>query len=357
LNKKIQEKNYFPFLDLLRYFCAVSVLIWHYQHFFLLSPDNVIPNFNIEDQPFWSLLSIPYKTGFNAVPLFWVLSGVVLSKSYLSADIKSIEFFVNRFARLYPLHFATLILITIIQFFSTHLVGHSQIYKDNSLAKFFGNLILMNDGSSFNAPVWSVSVEILSYIVFALLVLRQKLRVLFCFCIILLSCALSQTQFPQSSFLQLNQISKCALYFFCGVCLFFLIEKIPAYLLSALAISFFLFGLYYRNNSYFILTLGLVLSFLVLENFIHLGYRLQRVFKTLGNLTYATYLIHIPSQIVLLVCIQKLGMDQLALATNEYFFVLWFFMLHIVSFLIYISFEIPLKKWIISRVHPQNKPE
>ena len=346
LNKILQGKSHFPSLDLLRYLCAVTILIWHYQHFFLLNPDNKVPNFKEEHQPFWDLLSVPYKTGFNAVPLFWVLSGVVLSKSYLRINTKLRKFFINRFARLYPLHLATLVAIFIIQFISTLLVGHPQIYKDNSLGKFLGNLFLMNDGSSFNAPIWSVSVEIFSYIVFSVLIFRRTYRLVFCLCLILLFFALSQTQLPQLSYLQLNQIGKCGVYFFCGAFLFFIAERLPISILTILAISFSLFGLYNRSGSYFILVMGVTLSCLVLESFMNFGQRIQIIFQTLGDLTYATYLVHIPIQIVLLVFIQKVGIDQLTLVTNEYFFIFWFFIVHLISLAVYRRFELPSGIWI-----------
>jgi peptidoglycan/LPS O-acetylase OafA/YrhL len=345
----LRGKNHLPSLDLLRYLCAVAVLIWHYQHFFLLSPDNKIPNFKDELQPFWNLLSVPYKTGFNAVPLFWLLSGIVLSKSYLSVNVKLKKFFINRIARLYPLHLATLVFILIIQLFSTLLVGHPQIYKDNSFEKFLGNLLLMNDGSSFNAPVWSVSVEIFIYIVFAVLIFRQTNRQIFCFSLILVFFLLSQTQLPKLSFLQLNEVGKCGIYFFCGVFIIFVAERLPVLILIILAISFILFGLYNRDNSYFVLIMGVSLSCLALESFIHFEQRIQRIFQTLGNLTYATYLIHIPTQIVLLICIQKVGIDQLTLVTNEYFFMFWFLMVNLISFFIYRSFEIPSRIWVRSK--------
>ena len=349
MNKKLQEKNHLPSLDLLRYLCAVAILIWHYQHFFLLSPDNRIPNFKIQDQPFWNLLNIPYKTGFNTVPLFWILSGIVLSKSYLRVNTKLKKFFIHRLARLYPLHLATLFFVLAIQYFSILSVGHPQIYRNNSLKNFLENLFFINDGSSFNAPIWSVSVEIFSYIVFSLLIFRQAYRKVFCFFLILSFFALSQTQLSQLSFLQLNLVGKCGMYFFCGVFMILLSESLPIPILTLLAISSTFFGIYFRSNSYLVLFIGMSLSCLVLESCINFRPRLQNIFRTLGNLTYATYLIHIPLQIFLLICIQKAGLDQLALVTNEYFFMLWFLILHIVSFVIYRKFEIPSRIWVRGR--------
>jgi peptidoglycan/LPS O-acetylase OafA/YrhL len=349
LTKKLHEKNHLPLLDLLRYLCAVAILIWHYQHFFLLDPGNTIANFKLQDQPFWNLLNIPYKTGFNAVPLFWILSGIVLSKSYLDVNTDLKRFFINRLARLYPLHIVTLVFVLAIQYFSILSVGYPQIYENNSLGNFLKNLVFINDGSNFNAPIWSVSVEIFSYIVFSLLIFRQAFRKTSCLFLILSFFAVSQIQISQLSFLQLELIGKCGMYFFCGVFMYLLTKTLPISILALLAISSFVIGINLRSNSYFVLMIGIALSCLVLENFLNFGPRLRDIFQTLGNLTYATYLIHIPLQIVVLIYIQKAGLDQLTLVTNEYFFVLWFLILHIASYVTYRKFEIPSRMWIKRR--------
>lgn len=346
MNIKLQQKNHLPTFDLLRYLCAVLILIWHYQHFFLLNPNKKTLNFKVEDQPFWNLLNTPYKAGFTAVNIFWILSGVVLSKSYFSIDPKLKNFFVNRFARLYPLHIATLVLVLIIQFFSNLLVGHPQIYEKNSLSQFFGNLFLMNNGMSFNAVIWSVSVEIFSYIVFSALIILKTFRYVFCFGILVMFFVLSQTQLPHLSFLQTNQISQCGIYFFCGVFSIFLAEKIPVPILTILAISFTLYGLQVRSSTHLILIIGIILSCLMLESFVCYGKRLQRIFQTLGNLSYTTYLIHVPSQMILLIYFQKVEIDQSILAANGIFFIFWFLTIHVASFVIYKYFEIPSKIWI-----------
>src|SRR5690606_2751289 len=77
-------------------------------------------------------------------------------------------------ARLYPLHFATLLLVAGLQALSFHLQLEFQIYPYNDLYHFVLNLFFVSHwgleaGDSFHAPIWSVSVEVFIYILFWLL--------------------------------------------------------------------------------------------------------------------------------------------------------------------------------------------
>jgi len=75
------------------------------------------------------------------------------------------QFFVLRFSRLYPLHFATLIFVATLQLGSLSLDGYSIVYPCNDVYHFVLNLFFASvwgfeQCASFNAPVWSVSVEV-----------------------------------------------------------------------------------------------------------------------------------------------------------------------------------------------------
>ena len=60
--------------------------------------------------------------------------------------VSSKEFFINRFARLYLLHFATLILITILQFLSYYKYNSFQIIQLNDLYHFILNILFVYPG-------------------------------------------------------------------------------------------------------------------------------------------------------------------------------------------------------------------
>ena len=101
------------YLDSLRGVAALVVAgFWHYQHFALGYqpsgyPFEAAPGYNL--QP----LSLFYHYGFLGVDFFFILSGIVFSYVYLNRiskrEIGPKEFWRRRFARLYPLHLATLL--------------------------------------------------------------------------------------------------------------------------------------------------------------------------------------------------------------------------------------------------------
>lgn len=62
-------------LDLLRFLLSISVILFHYQHFY--APFNVAPKTFTSDQPFYSILFPLYIQGGLAVPIFWVISGFI----------------------------------------------------------------------------------------------------------------------------------------------------------------------------------------------------------------------------------------------------------------------------------------
>ena len=57
-------------LEIMRFFSALSILIWHYQHF---APNNFIK----EQQPLYPYLSIFYEHGSFGVYVFYCVSGFI----------------------------------------------------------------------------------------------------------------------------------------------------------------------------------------------------------------------------------------------------------------------------------------
>jgi peptidoglycan/LPS O-acetylase OafA/YrhL len=122
--------------------------------------------------PLGSIFAPLYLHGYLAVPFFWALSGFIFFHVYgKRRDVGGWEFFVNRFTRLYPLHLVTLLVVAALQCASWYYFGKFQIYPNNDLKHFLLNLVFavrwgLEDAIAFNAPVWSVSVEILAYVSF-----------------------------------------------------------------------------------------------------------------------------------------------------------------------------------------------
>ncbi len=156
-------------LDSIRGLAAIGVAIMHYGAVF-------------NTPVAWSFLAPIYGRGWLFVDLFFSLSGYVLCHTYLSAlsDRSHLrDFMVRRLARLYPLHFATLMLCVALQFILADQGGYRSQNAD--AYHFVLNLLLLQNsglqaGGSFNGISWSISCEFLINIVFALWCIASRRR-------------------------------------------------------------------------------------------------------------------------------------------------------------------------------------
>ncbi len=173
--------RHFALIDALRGVAAICVAIYHTPLLFLSSANEPSISVVTADLPYAGVLTPVYLYGEEAVRLFWVISGFVFAHVYWGRDTSLRAFAVARFARLYPLHLATLLIVAALQIASMQAVGHWQIFGNNDLKHFGLQLIMMDhglslsEGLSFNAPIWSVSAEILVYgLFFASLALTRR---------------------------------------------------------------------------------------------------------------------------------------------------------------------------------------
>jgi peptidoglycan/LPS O-acetylase OafA/YrhL len=162
-------------LDTLRGFAALSVVLWHWQHFFAVS-GTWQEGWQKSSEPFYVFLKPFYEEGWAAVDLFFALSGFIFFWLYAEAirekRISAFRFAWLRFSRLYPLHLVTLLSVATMQYFFHQATGNYFIYETNSLARFAVSLVFAQQWlpptlrQSFNGPSWSVSIEVLLYCVF-----------------------------------------------------------------------------------------------------------------------------------------------------------------------------------------------
>jgi peptidoglycan/LPS O-acetylase OafA/YrhL len=116
--------------------------------------------------------------GYLAVDFFLVLSGFILSHSYLYRNnaISTTEFISHRMARLYPLHIFTLIIFI---FVSIIIHKHFPYYSDGTIFTLIQNITLtQNIGLNpteitWNHPSWSISVEFWVNIIFILFITKN----------------------------------------------------------------------------------------------------------------------------------------------------------------------------------------
>ncbi len=126
--------------------------------------------------PNWHWTDPLYGCFHLAVPLFFVLSGYVLSLRYLETlrDLpgkKLLRFWWLRLGRVYPLHFVTLLILLVM------VAGRSLKFPTDpghSPGKFVANLFLVqawtrDAATNWNYPSWSLSSEWFAYLWFPLL--------------------------------------------------------------------------------------------------------------------------------------------------------------------------------------------
>ena len=164
-------------LDALRGIAALSVVIWHWQHFFAIS-GTWQAGWRRESQPLFWLLKPLYEQGWIAVDLFFALSGFVFFWLYGEAirehRMAPARFALLRFSRLYPLHFTTLVIVAVLQTFFFRATGKFFIFDANDWQHFIPSLFLTQQwlpptiDQSFDGPAWSVSIETMLYGVFFL---------------------------------------------------------------------------------------------------------------------------------------------------------------------------------------------
>jgi len=345
----------FYYLELLRFFSALSVLLYHYQHFF--KPHSTFSNINISEgkfiQPFYSILNILYNHGNLGVPMFWAISGFVFAFVYLGEErkIKGKQFFINRFARLYPLHFATLIIVAIVQLINFKFFENFQIYQFNDFYHFLLQFFFISGwgfekGYSFNAPIWSVSIELVIYLVFFFSIFylnKYKFKFVITFYLLLL--AIDKLNIADNFTFAGSLFLDCGKLFYSGVLIFY-IQKIFNNKIVLLFISLFLIAISFLGNfKLFLFFPSLLLFFISIEIFIHES--LKNIFLTLGNLTYAIYLLHIPVQISLILVFGYFNINNEIFISN-YFFITYIFFMSFLSHFCFNLYEKPINKKIRS---------
>lgn len=161
----------FKVLDGWRGICAILVALYHFPalgHHYLTSF---------------------VQSSYLFVDFFFVLSGFVITYAYADAlrDVSSTKTFVlRRFARLWPLHAATLLVFIIMELGKALAVYRFHVPPDtlpffgqNSSHAIITNIFLIqalgvHDTLTWNTPSWSISTEFYVYLVFAAVCLWSR---------------------------------------------------------------------------------------------------------------------------------------------------------------------------------------
>ena len=353
-------------LEILRFVSCIGVILYHYQHFITYRGDT----YDSKALPMQTFFSWFYQNGDSGVRVFWCLSGIVFAHVYQTAllerTISASEFVWRRFARLYPLHLLTLVVVAILQwlFAATSNMPYF-IYQFNNIKHFALNMMFANywgfqDGTSFNGPVWSVSIELIAYSIFLILaIFVRKLPHIFHSAPLLIVLWTGVLWYCLSRSLTSSDfILDCISLFMIGMILYTAWMILPNFVVLTTIV--YLIISYHKND--FVsrnlevleipFTSLMIAVFIALLHFSPLFSRLKtgRLLSTsLGKITYGMYMIHFPIQLLMVLFSENLvGLDFVSLPV-----LLSFLGLTIgLSYVCYSFFEFPiqraLRKWFIN---------
>jgi len=351
-----EDRHYFS-IDLLRGFAAIAVVFCHYQYFYSKGAETASELGNASRQPLYAVFWPLYAHGQYAVMLFWVISGFVFSVVYVGKRPGARSFFVHRFSRLYPLHFATLIAIALVQGCSFRALGHFQIYAYNDLRHFILNLLFISGwgfqrGVAFNFPIWSVSAEIVIYWVFFLslpVLFRNGLMGPLVFAVSFFAINAAHPPTP---------VPRCGLYFFLGCCVFVILKSwraaAPALCTASIGLTGILFALdrkFFLGEHYLLLFPAVVLILGYIDETFNLGAVKSRL-AWIGESTYSIYLLGLPLQATLMLILETAGIDRPRLADHVWFLVAYVALLLVLARLSYLHLELPLRTLLRKRMLP-----
>lgn len=393
-------------LDILRGLASYLVVIFHYKHF-LYSDAN---GFDYAHLPFLSVLEPVYVYGQFFVELFFSISGYVFFWLYAKAlaerklGVKS--FFIARFSRLYPLFFATFIVVAIIQWAFHALYGYDYIYQHNTAGNFALNLFMVHQWiphaeMSFNGPSWSISVEIFLYTIFFIFSYVRLNKPVMVAGMVVLALIFRDLEADQA----INFV-RGAPSFFLGGLAYYIVQDLRdlkdkkwlTFIDTVLKwmLPFLWLLTYLRTQPQIWMALtgtgqpGETLPYVQISHvwdtaegftfglipltLLALGLRQDRwrmpllsrerlhAISWIGDISYSLYLLHFPLQIAVMICVAGWPAEQrIALFGSPLFFLGFMTVATLLARASYTYFEMParktLKGWLTRRLDPRRAPK
>jgi peptidoglycan/LPS O-acetylase OafA/YrhL len=346
-------------LELIRFICAFAVLLWHYRHFYGVSGS---PAFDQAAQPLHGLFAPFFDYGLFGVQLFWGISGFIFFWKYGTAiaerAVSGAKFFWLRFSRLYPLHLATLLLVAMLQPVHIALTGQSFIYQGNDATNFVAQLLMATHWGgpapyTFNGPFWSVSAEVFVYALFFMVVRHFGAGWRTIAVAITVSLAGLSMGFA-------SPVLFCACYFFAGgaAARLFLAAgasgRSSSLARASLLTVLVLCGCVWltdmplnEQNLTLLLLVGTPPLLIVGAQDWKMLDRWPDAIQAAGNLTYSTYLIHFPLQLVTAIGCAAAGV---ALPVQSPLFLIAYLAATMIAGRwLFLRFERPAQSWIRRR--------
>ncbi len=347
-------------LEVTRFFSAMAVLLWHYQHFSYLADKPV--GLVRSAQPFYALLSPGYTLGYWGVQVFWSISGFIFFWKYratiASQAIGGMQFLMLRFSRLYPLHLLTLLAVAVLQLRYLSQRGCQFVYQFNDLRHFLLQIFMASNwgfekGYSFDGPIWSISVEVLVYCCF-FLILRFIASSPLVNIGVLTACVVAMLGRASTPLVD------CLGFFYAGGLSAILASycntdarhrRCVAAACALLLLAIPLFATALIRNWLPHTELGNLLLLCVLPPYLFIASGnvplptiLRSLAEAAGNMTYSSYLLHFPLQLLLVLVYSSLG--RTVPMYDARFFIGYMAVTLLLSFLTYQFFELPMQTFL-----------
>jgi peptidoglycan/LPS O-acetylase OafA/YrhL len=356
-------------LEAIRFVCALAVLFWHYQHFSFFADAAI--GFARDRQPLYALFRPFYDFGYFGVTIFWCISGFIFFWKYrysiAEGRVGRMRFFVLRFSRLYPLHLATLLLVAALQAGYFLRNGAYFVFQKNDALHFVLQVFFASNwasttsqGDSFNGPIWSISVEVLVYCAFYLLLRRAGSAVWVNLAVLLLCLAAKFAHVP-------SPIVDCLAFFYAGGLSAIALRQVEdgarRALVHAIALALVAFtppavalsGVYQETHFTFLFLISYtpILLFVCARRF-SVHPQLQKLVEAAGNMTYSSYLIHFPIQLAIALAFTALHTPMPYERLD--FFIGFFALTLLAAYAIYRYFEMPAQSFIRRRYREGRIP-
>lgn len=272
-------------LDLVRFFAALSVVLYHYTSRYETST--------------FTLISEVTKYGYLGVPLFFIISGYVIA---LSANNRTaIQFAISRFVRLYPALWAGVIFTVLILAVFTD--------KQHSVQQIFANFTLLNEYLGFediDGVYWTLKVELKFYACIFLLLAAGVFTKHQIWLSLWLALTVMHTFFGQPFFMGWFISPSYSSFFIAGIAFFLMQHNGRSAFIYFIIISSLItssFRAYEQAEGFMInpnigeklTSVAVVWLFYLLMYFLStekLHLKERSIFITLGAITYPLYLIH-----------------------------------------------------------------
>lgn len=340
LQKQLRDPDdKIPGLNLLRFFLAIWVVIVHYDYL----PNLTHVSYQRTELPLYKYINWLYEHQSEPVPIFWAISGAVFAIAYpVSGSFNFRRFLIARFARLVPLHWVMLLglfIVTLIRY-----VWFQELNTSLNFVLVTTNILLIQNWFpaqiySINGPTWSISVEILTYLVFGLYRLLRKNWV------DILIIAISV-------WLLFVTTTSSRLSPFLSIALFFISRRIfdskllstkwlQGVTIAAFVVAIGIMRIFAPEHS--MLVKGPFVTVIVVLAFTYV----KRLYdpKILGDITYSIYLIHTPYMALLVLGMKLLHVDSHVTLTPT-FFILYFVTLIAISLASFHYLENPARRFI-----------